>query len=244
LAITAALEGVFRLLERLWQKLFERRQISLAIRLTVAILLLVGTGFLPSIYATYNGYSLARDGQGKAVADWNNHSALIYVRDDPVYELTGNVRVEIHVDQTTGLMFRHDMGIRFEPAYNQKIAELITSHGKPSWAKPTVPSPSELARYLDANDFTLITTFPYDVTPNLTVLHGGTITKFGGVLSSGGPGLSVATPTGLYWIGNTAAPTFVARYSSFPRLIFIRDGHDSLDVFDDQGNLLAEVSKN
>jgi hypothetical protein len=242
-AMTAVLELATRLVAALCKPLMPRQSLSIVPRIIAAIFLLVAGASIPSAYAAYDAWSLNRRGISRALDDWNNHRALIF-RDADIQELPNDIIVQLHVDPATGLEFHANMGWGFEPAYNRTIADLLRRQGKPTWAAPQFPSPADLLKYLDASGFTEIKNFPFDVNPNITLIHGGSITKWGPSFSAGGPGLSIVTPHAIQGVGMTYKPTFVGRDPAFPKLLFIRDGHDSLVVLDDSGNCLVDLFKN
>lgn len=214
-------------------------------RVVGAILLLVGCIFLPSAYASYDHWSLARAGIKFADEDWAAHRASIFTSEDSMYEMVrSDIRLERHFDELTGLPLNLNFQNGWETAYNQRVAELLRSSGKPAWCAPQIPSPADFATRLDSGNFTVVTTFPSGITPDIVVFHGGTIRKWGGSVSSGDPGLAIATSAGrLFGVSSNRKPTYISRDPHFPGVVFIRDGHEWLGAFAEDGRFIAAVSK-
>jgi hypothetical protein len=241
LVITAILEGATRALD--WWARPRSRRLSRLGRPVAAALLLLAAALLPSAYATYDRHSMDVGGRSRASIDWAGHQAVIYRKDWPADESIGDIRIEIHVDRATGLLLHSNFHHGFENSYNQEIARLLAQRGVPPWGEPAIPAAEQLVKMLDATGFTAVTTFPATITPNIILMRGGTLNKWGGTMSSGSTDLTVATPNGLFGVGGNSGSAFTYQNPAFPNVIFVREGQGELAVFDSRGEMLATVSK-
>ncbi|MGN6369369.1 MAG: hypothetical protein ACTHN5_14010 [Phycisphaerae bacterium] len=254
--MTILMYGPLHLLIILILEFASRGVLALASRVTVtnparmlakslsAAFLLATAAAIPIAYAHIHRWELERTGRQIAEDSWHAGNASIRIRSMPSATFPGDIDVEVKYDPTTGLPLEHDFRHGWESANNSCLHELVAVNGRPAWAAPTIPSSADLAALLSSPDFTEVTTFPYDATPSITLIHGGTVTKFGGVMSSSGSALSVATArSGLCGIGSSRQPTFIRRDPAYPSLIFIRDGKTWLGVFTADGLCVAEVTQ-
>ncbi|HWL10486.1 MAG TPA: hypothetical protein VNQ76_18925 [Planctomicrobium sp.] len=101
----------------------------------------------------------------------------------------------------------------------------------------------ELISLLDSHNFQEVTSFPYEINDNMILFRRGTISRWGGSMSSGSDSLSIATPNRLQGIGTEVEPAFIWRTEKYQELIFIRSGKRWVGAYHESGELLSSASR-
>jgi hypothetical protein len=216
---------------------FSGGKVRLSIRMGVLVTLIGGGALLPEAYAVYNQWSLTRQGAQMAEDDWENHCAKI-ISGDSSFAQVGGVDVYIGVDAATGLLFATDFRKVYESGYQKKVEELLRKYGNPSWGSPPLPAAAQLAGYLDSVDIQESTVFPFEASPNITIMRGGTVAKSGSRSA-----LDVVTKHGSFGGGSSGAPVYLLKDPDFPKLVIIRAGNEMVMVFDEEGELIATAMR-
>jgi hypothetical protein len=247
LALDAAIQRLLRRSRTLveatpaeWSRL---PRIPLAAMVLGYSIICLTVGF-PFAYRAHAVDEQRRRGAALADEEWRNGSATFYGdRYEELEEPTSGVFVTYSGDRETGLPLRPkrpDFG--FSEAYNLRIRELLRRHGRPDWSlKENIPTAAKLASELTASDMTEVTQFPHEVTPNIVLARGGTLTRWGSTWGSDGDSLKIVTKHG----GLTSMAVGV-RAVSVKRdgdLVYIRDGQTWLSVYHQDGREIANVRK-
>jgi hypothetical protein len=88
---------------------------------------------------------------------------------------------------------------------------------------------------------TEVTEFPHEVTLNIVLARGGTLTRWGSTWGSDGDSLNILTKQGgLTGLATGLRPVAVKRDGD---LVYIRDGQRWLSVYHQDGREIANVRK-
>src|SRR5205085_760642 len=98
-----------------------------------------------------------------------------------------------------GLAFRFAMSHGFEDAYVARVESLLRANGgAPAWSMHGhVPREADLISAFQSGELPEITAFPHDLSPDVVVMQGGYLTRWGQTFGSDGGGLTIATPHGM-----------------------------------------------
>jgi WD40 repeat protein len=126
-----------------------------------------------------------------------------------------------------------------------RVRELLDERGIPDWSMKEHLVPDEqLLKMLDSGEMQEVTQFPFEVNDNIILFRRGTISRWGGTMSSSSDSLSIALKSGdLMGIGNDAVQVYLTRLESFPKIIFIRNGNTWIGAFHESGILLSSAAR-
>ncbi len=178
-------------------------------------------------------------GVERADADWKNNQVELRMENETVQ--VGDATVEYHVDRETGLKRKTPCATPvFCNAYNARIRELIRVNGLPTGSlRSDVPTPDELVALLDATDLQEVTQFPYQLTPQVILMRGGTATFGSATYSNGGQGLAIASEqNGMHCVGSKNLPVFVETRAN---VFVVRSGNEWVGMIDASGCQIAEA---
>jgi len=179
-------------------------------------------------------------GRTRADDDWINQRAVVYREPLQTEFVDEKVMIDWYYDRPTGLKLRAKMiDHGFADAYNQRIAELIAEKGVPDWspAKALI-SKEELAKVFDSDKLPEIRTFPWRLSPGVELVNANTVDW-----ARGDKEIWIRTKSGRSGSADTTGPIFAGRIGRYPKLIFIRHGNQTLDVFHENGEFLGGAAK-
>ncbi|MGD0461684.1 MAG: hypothetical protein ABSB74_04265 [Tepidisphaeraceae bacterium] len=186
------------------------------------------------------------EGAARADALWTDHTAYILsVNSWMIPHQAGNYDIYSFFDASSGLPLRHEMGHEYELGYKARIQELLSSRGVPSWShKHQLVSDADLLGMFNAKDMTLVTAYPHDISPNVVLMHGGTMYRWGGSFSSGSNSLEVETRCGgNFGDSNYFGDAATGRLAKYPGVTFVRGGNHWIAAVSEDGWLLSAAMK-
>jgi hypothetical protein len=200
----------------------------------------VATVAFPFGFRVFYFADLQNRGRNQAEDDWAHGRAVIYSDQHPD---TGPVMHNF--DPATGLKYKHKWPeSEFSKAYNHRVAEFL-AQGIPSWSMQAQLVPDdELLKMLDSSEMTEVKEFPHEVNENIVLFRRGTLSRWGGTMSSQSDSLSIGVkPGGLIGVGGEAEPAYVGRSIEYPNVIFIRSGRSWIGAFHESGEQLSSASR-
>jgi hypothetical protein len=216
-----------------------------AVRIVSALAILGGAAMFPSVFRLCAIAMDVHEGRSRADALWADHSAYVLSNYRRAPQQIGNYEIYRYFDPDSGLWLRSEMHMEYERGYVARIQELLSAHGVPSWShKQQLVSDADLLGMLDAKDMTPVTKYPYDLSPNVVLMRGGTLYRWGGSFSSGSNGLEVETQFGgnlgdLNYFGDAT----VGRLAKYPGVIFVRGGDQWIAAVSEDGWILNAAMK-
>ncbi len=207
--------------------------------------LLALAGAFPFVFRAYSFAELAHRGRTQAEKDWNDQCAQVYVDWSDPFKYAGDSTLINEYDRTTGLKKSHrHRETQYVEAYNERIAELLREHGIPDWSmKDHLVDASDLIGMLDSAEMDPIEQFPYEINENIILFRRGTISRWGGTMSSSDDGLSIGTKASLVGVGNDKKPVSIGRLVKYPDVVFIRNGDDWVGAFHESGRELSSATR-
>jgi hypothetical protein len=214
-------------------------------RLFAAMVILILAAAFPVGYRQIAQGRDLRQGRERADADWAAHTAVLRSRDGPESgNEIGGINFTYHFDPDSGLRLGMVPMSRSARAYSDRISELLRLNGSPPWSmKSRLVKDEDLAAMLTSKEMTEVTTFPYEVTPDVVVMRRGTLNRWGINMSNDSDDSDVETSKGCGSNGSVNEPVFVGRLSKYPGSVFVRFGADSVFACTDDGWILSEAWK-
>jgi hypothetical protein len=215
---------------------------------TVALILIVmaGIGF-PFFYRYETILRLEAVGRQWAERNWSGHEAQVLVHCGTlgVSREENDLWITDYFDESNGLAYGNDMHWGYETAYNQRVRELIQIHGVPEWSQMRHKvNDADLILMMSAKDMKEVTSFPFEVTPEIVLMRRGTITRWGGTMTLGSDGLTILSQHGGCGTSEPKDPVFVGRLDRYPGVVFIRSGQTFVAACTEDGWILKTASKN
>jgi hypothetical protein len=210
------------------------------------IILAVGIVF-PFVFRRAAILHQEKAGVDLADDDWAAHTAVIRSSEGWESEHSfGDATITSYFDVNSGLPLKSDMHMGFEQSYENRIHELLQTHGVPPWSQKTrLVSDADLTSMLAATTMKAITAFPYDAAPGIVLIRNGSISRWGGSMSSASNDLSIASQfSGLSGFGSSTDTAYVGRLEKYPGVVFVRCGQKWVAACTDDGWILGYASRN
>jgi hypothetical protein len=215
-------------------------------RIVTVLTILAAAGVFPFVFQLSAKAIDLHEGEARADALWADHTAyFLSVNSWMVPHQAGIYDIYSYFDSDSGLPLRHEMGMEYEQGYKARIQSLLSIHGVPAWShKKQLVSDADLLGIFDAKDLKTVKAYPYDISPNVVLMHGGTVNRWGGYFSSGSNSLEIDTRCGgnlgnSNYFGNAA----ICRLAKYPGVIFVRGGNEWVAAVSDDGWILNAAMK-
>jgi hypothetical protein len=243
LVVGFTVAGIANLLRAVGRRLpgFRSEMVARGMRRVLLTGIGVATVAFPFAFRAFHFADLSRRGRSQAEDDWTHGRAVIYADQSP-----DAGPVMHNFDPATGLKYRHKWPeSEFSKAYNRRVAAFLAAQGVPAWSMQAHLVPDDdLLKMLDSSEMTEVKDFPHEVNDNIVLFRRGTLSRWGGSMSSQSDSLSIGLKLGgLIGVGNEAEPAYIGRSTKFPNVIFIRNGRSWVGAFHASGEQLSTASR-
>lgn len=221
--------SVLALLSRLAFYLMDRLAVTrwMASKAKVGIVVLAVV--YPFAYRAIATASDANAGRQKADQDWADRKAGILTREPEVYHRADGFDFVCFFDAESGLELKQSWFRNYEPGYNAEVQHLLSTRGIPAWSlKSHFVSDADMIAMLNSPNVKKITSYPYNVSPNIVLFRGGGTTPWGTTIGSDSQYLDIQSrnhdDVPLREMGEEKVPAFIGHMAKYPGVYFIRCG--------------------
>jgi hypothetical protein len=214
-------------------------------KILAALTVVAAAGAFPSVFRQAAIAIDFHSGVAWADARWADHSAYILSSKARQPHSCGNYDIYNYFDDDSGLPLQQEFHHEYETGYQTRIHELLSGQGVPPWShKRQLVSDNDLLSMLNAGDLTTITSYPYDLSPNLVLARGGTFNRWGTYFGSGPGELDVYTRlAGNFGGGSYYGDAAVGRSPQYPGVIFVKAGNEWIVAVSEDGYILSGAIK-
>jgi len=199
------------------------------------------------VFPYFSAWLEKHAGRGAAEKDWREERAVVFVY-SPVATMyrRGKYFFEPNYDSRTGLKMYYPppwQSTAFCAAYNNRVQELIHTHGLPPWSvRDYLLSRDELIALLQTDTLEQVTQFPQTLGDGLVLRNGGSFSRWGYTCWDPEDALIVeARFGGSITIPDPHLPVYVCRLGEHSGMVVVRSGQSWLAVFHEDGRHFITV---